>query len=315
MSVAVCCSVIQCVTVCCSVLQCVADTQCLLHVFCLFVTATARLQHTSAHCNKLQHTATHCNTLQHPATQDTLKHCNTLQHTATHCNTLQHTANTLPQGDYKQDLYNTPINNTLQHTATHCNALHCNTLQQGDYKQDLHDTPIVVEGHSSFTTPPLCVTLRCCGTWLIYMWDMTHLCVGHDPFICGTWLIRAMDRAVLYTWHDSSICVQSLIFVFGDIFIHECDMHFKCDRSFPPPLICHVQDMCAMAYVYELDDQSYVWRDSFICVTWLIHVCGGSNFICVKCCIRVCDISHSFLVSSVFKKKLNIYFRVRIQKK
>eukprot|EP00277_Geminigera_cryophila_P009937 CAMPEP_0179408730 /NCGR_PEP_ID=MMETSP0799-20121207/2271_1 /TAXON_ID=46947 /ORGANISM="Geminigera cryophila, Strain CCMP2564" /LENGTH=101 /DNA_ID=CAMNT_0021180255 /DNA_START=282 /DNA_END=584 /DNA_ORIENTATION=- len=30
----------------------------------------------------------------------------------------------------------------------------------GDYKQDLHDTPIVVEGHSSFTTPPLCVTLR-----------------------------------------------------------------------------------------------------------------------------------------------------------
>jgi len=106
-TVAVCCSILQCVaegelskltTNCCSVLQCVA-TQC--HT----------LSYTAIHCktkqerkieicrNKMQYTATRCNTLQHIAT-----HCNTLQHTATHCNTLQHTAT------------------HLQHTATHCNT-------------------------------------------------------------------------------------------------------------------------------------------------------------------------------------------------
>jgi len=117
-SVAVCCSVLQCVAGSCSVLQqnssvtkkSIAhavsvpnDTQ---HVAKHCNTRKALgipLQHTATHCNSLQHTATHCNTgkalgnsndntLQNTATPEKLWafRCNTLQHTATHCNTLQY---------------------------------------------------------------------------------------------------------------------------------------------------------------------------------------------------------------------------------
>jgi len=41
---------------------------------------------------------------------------------------------------------------------------------------------------------------------------------------------------------------------------------------------------------------SYVWHDSFICVTWLIHMCDMTHsyvwhdsFICVTWCIHMCD--------------------------
>jgi len=69
--------VLQSVAVCCSVLQCV---DCGTMIEWAGASAT--------HCNRcsgsLYHGAT-VNTLQHTAT-----HCNTLQHTATHCNTLSY---------------------------------------------------------------------------------------------------------------------------------------------------------------------------------------------------------------------------------
>ena len=70
-AVAVCCSILQCVTVCCN---------------CNSGNVEGRREGGNALCNTLQHATTH------------LQHCNTLQHTreailsATHCDTLQHTA-------------------------------------------------------------------------------------------------------------------------------------------------------------------------------------------------------------------------------
>ena len=72
-SVAVCCSVLQCVAVCCSVLQCAA----------LFLQCAAQSRDSRLECDKeyasnsclytLQHTATHSNTLQHTSTQSFLQ--------------------------------------------------------------------------------------------------------------------------------------------------------------------------------------------------------------------------------------------------
>ena len=59
---------------------------------------------------------------------------------------------------------------------------------------------------------------------------------------------------------------------------------------------------------------SYVWHDSFICVTWLIHMCDMTHsyvwhdsfmthsyvwhdsFICVTWLIHMCDMTHSWLI-------------------
>ena len=68
--VAVCCSVLQCVSVCCSVLQCVAEI------------GTRQVTFANANFSRLQQSTSHCSTVQHTAA-----HCNTLQHTATHYNT------------------------------------------------------------------------------------------------------------------------------------------------------------------------------------------------------------------------------------
>jgi len=45
-----------------------------------------------------------------------------------------------------------------------------------------------------------------------------------------------------------------------------------------------------------------VWHDSFICVTWLIHMCDMTHsyvwhdsFICVTWLIHMCDMNHSFV--------------------
>jgi len=123
-SLAVYCSMLQCVAVCRSVLQrvavcgkeikvmspkdtdfnvlrCVAE-RCSVLQFLPFVSLCCSVLgkgiQIATHSNTLQHTATHSNTLQHAA-----MHCNndkthpwagvfTSQRAATHCNTLQHTA-------------------------------------------------------------------------------------------------------------------------------------------------------------------------------------------------------------------------------
>ena len=47
---------------------------------------------------------------------------------------------------------------------------------------------------------------------------------------------------------------------------------------------------------------AYVWHDSFICVTWLIHMCDMTHayvwhdsFICVAWLIHMCDMTHAYV--------------------
>ena len=70
-------------------------------------------------------------------------------------------------------------------------------------------------------------------TWLIYMRNITHSHVWHDPFLCGTWLMYMCDMTYSYVWRDSFVCVAWLI--------------------------C----MCAMTY-------TCVFHHAFIYMTWLI---------------------------------------------
>ena len=67
---------------------------------------------------------------------------------------------------------------------------------------------------------------------------------------------------------------------------------FISKSSLPAPITIHT---CGMTH-------SYVWHDSFICVTWCIHMCDmmhshvcHDSFVCATWLIRMCDMTHSYV--------------------
>jgi len=145
------------VAVCCSVLQCLTlfltHTHTPAHITAktplrfprefskksppkpLALLVDNTLQHTATHCNTLQHTATHCNNTS--TLQRTERRCHTLKRTETHCNALQCTAMHC---------------NALQHTAAHCNTLQhaatrCNMPQRSTCYQNLQPPTQLVALH------------------------------------------------------------------------------------------------------------------------------------------------------------------------
>jgi len=89
-----------------------------------------------------------------------------------------------------------------------------------------------------------------CVTWLTHVCDVTRLYVWCVSPMCETWLI--------YMWDDSSICVSraALYWIFWNLInrVH-----------------CKVE--IAILNVWRSD----VWHDSFIRVTWLIHMCDMTH--------------------------------------
>jgi len=79
-----------------------------------------------------------------------------------------------------------------------------------------------------------------------------------------TWRIHVCDRTDLYVRHYSCLCAMWLLFLF---------IYFCCGMT--PSCVC---------------------RDSFMCVTWRVHVCGiisscvwHDSFMCVTCAVKAED--------------------------
>ena len=143
-----------------------------------------------------------------------------------------------------------------------------------------------------------------CVTWLIYVRDMTyfrvtiymraefndwhHMCDMTHPyvwrvsFMCVTWLIHICDVTYSSVWHDSFICLTELI----DKCLFMCVQNLTINIINDGWLLYAIL-MCVISVCTELGapwlthmcdmTHSYMWHDSFTCVTWLIHMCDMTH--------------------------------------
>jgi len=145
-------------------------------------------------------------------------------------------------------------------------------------------------------------TIFMCATRFIHMCDMTHSYVWHDSITFVTWLI--------HTWHthahEHTVCVRvvhenprvpTYFYMCDMTHSYVChDSFFMCGLFTCVTWLIHIWHALAHAhaqYVYmwrELKSSelfSYVWHDSFICVTRLIHLCDMTrSHMCHDSCIR-----------------------------
>jgi len=125
-----------------------------------------------------------------------------------------------------------------------------------------------------------------CGIWHVPMCDMTHSYEWHDSFICVIWLpvrmaiLNMWDMSHTYlprcsficvTWHNHATNVRShkFISVWHESFINVTLLIYMRDMTYPN--VWHDSRPGWRSCVGKV--HSYVSRDSFICVTWHIHVC------------------------------------------
>ena len=137
-----------------------------------------------------------------------------------------------------------------------------------------------VYGMTDLASVHIVDTLRVC-VWVsvrvrvtcIYMCDMFHACVEHDSFTCVTWLIYLCDMTHSSVWHDSSIC--------GKVLLYMCDITHShvWHNSF---LVCHDSPWSHVTFLPPPKRAppptiKNVWRNSCMCVTWLLHVCDMTH--------------------------------------
>ena len=113
--------------------------------------------------------------------------------------------------------------------------------------------------------------------------DMIHMGCAH---LCGIWLICEMTR--------SHVCDMTHSHVWDMTHSHMWDMTHSHVWDVTHPCVRH--DSCMRFFVLGWWVMCLFWNDSFICVTWLIHMCCmiGVSFRALPV-IRMWDMTHSYV--------------------
>jgi len=194
----------------------------------------------------IHYTATHCNTLQHTAT-----HCNTLQHSAPHCTTLQHTPSQVtPQALVRA----TPASYSQVTRLLRIRHQPLVNKRPNSHRQRIRG--LIHKRLVSYSQEA--------GDLWIRGWckaSYSHRQYAEAGSMQRQAVCRGRQYAEAGSMQRQAVCLPltSLLFtrgwclvVYVTWFIHTCDV------------------TCL-----------YVWRNSFICVTWLIHTpIHRSNYTC-----------------------------------
>jgi len=110
--------------------------------------------------------------------------------------------------------------------------------------------------------------------------DMTRSYMWHDSFIYVTWFVHTCDMTrpfhfgMLHTYDDTTKTwranvSQTVTVAFPTPSLHSHWLIFT--QSFP-----HTH-FHTMSLSYSDVTRSYIWRDLFVCVTWLAHICDTTK--------------------------------------
>jgi len=170
------------------------------------------------------------------------------------------------------------------------------------------------------------LSLRTRDSWLIsfvtiYSWLLTHLCTfkvstkQRLPTAVGThmtyhwwymthdsWLMTHDSWLMTHdSWpmtHDSWLMTHdSWLIAFAIVYAGQGSKRASCPTTWG-----HVAGRVkgtgkhySCIYLFDMT-HSYVWHDSFICVTWLIHMCDMTHsLVRLMWSIHTCDMTHSFI--------------------
>jgi len=113
------------------------------------------------------------------------------------------------------------------------------------------------------------------------------VCPWHGSFICVTWHIPMGWLRLI-----GSLKIQ--------VSFAEYSLFYRAGLQ-KRPIILRSLLIVATPYTWDMT-HSYVWHASFICVTWLIHMCDltdsyvwHDSFMRVTWLIHMCDTTHSYV--------------------
>jgi len=155
-------------------------------------------------------------------------------------------------------------------------------------------------------------TLFLGSTWLIHddARHFTHVTI-HDLCIGVTWNNHVCEMTcivIIYRCNMIPSCVRHDLFIGATWLIHVCAMttHELLIKTSVQVCVRHGSRICARPIHVCDTTRSYVWHDSFICVTWLVHVSDMTNVrlecVATRHCISLkskrwcefaCAVSHS----------------------
>jgi len=251
--------------------QCNAPVHC-MHESCLTITAT--------HCNILQHTATHCNTLQHTITQALL-------------------AWAMLRYDCMRDGETWALSASVM-------VRHDSSMRDMRHEHSVHEWlwdmthPWAMVRHEHIVSSPSCthtnITLQHTNNTL------QHNTLQHTATHCNT---QCHHHHALSAWAMTT---------------HGRDqtqnMWISRPTSFPDRYLewrtpfAHVKTrwcfwglpLVVLQYVWHDDIYTSVFYVSFVCVAWLIRMCGMTHlyvwhdsFVCVTWLICMCDMTHLYV--------------------
>jgi len=152
--------------------------------------------------------------------------------------------------------------------------------------------------------------MECCYE-MLWIWDVVLM----------LWNLKCCARVVnmgwCAQWYDPSLCEYEMLCSCSEdkMLCSCCEYEILCS-------CCEYGMWCSVIWLIAMGIwdvvlilmrnmwSAYIWRDAFICVTWLIHICDGTHSnvwhdsflsviwlicICVTWCNHICDMTDSFV--------------------
>jgi len=144
--------------------------------------------------------------------------------------------------------------------------------------------------------------------------DVTHTiesCLTYDWVMSHIWMSVSPIRMshVTHEWVMSHIWLSHVTHKIESCHTYEWVMsHIRLNHVTHMTESCHTYDEVRLSHIAQISKMPAIpalWLDSFICVTWPIHMCDMTNsyvwhdsFICVTWLIHMCDMTHSYMIES-----------------